>query len=333
MSVHKLNINSKSDCEFLDGELKYIVKGNECRLLDGRRTPGYIEDYYHETGMFRWRITDFEDQGKHWDVPAEKIKQFQILKDSKTLEETKIDEIEAKILEFDQDLLIEMDSNKRIKAERDITQTEKKVMSWLDETSQFFKNSERLDLDHIEGNQSLMSDLKAYMKSVGLDAMEEETASQMVLNPNSEWIKGMTIILAEMGLVRYQNKIPRGNLIFEGTGAKALRRKYLVHRIAFVRAFFHKLAVNEVTIYRGMSTENEWQNFVEKSLTSWTFSLKVTMVFSDLEKANKYKNGYILKRTIPVEYLFMTYLETEEMNKQYKEAEAILFFNREKGIY
>ena len=82
-----------------------------------------------------------------------------------------------------------------------------------------------------------------------------------------------------------------------------------------------------------MLKRNVTKNNPEKSLTSWTFNLKAALSFCSLEKNNSYKNGYILKRTIPIEILFMTFLETEEMNKQYKESEAILFFNQEKGIY
>jgi hypothetical protein len=180
---------------------------------------------------------------------------------------------------------------------------------------------------------ALINDLKNYMKTIEMDLLEEKTAKQIVLNPNSEWIKGMNIVLAEMGVVSYKNKISRGEQIFQEIGEKSLRVKYLIHRIAFVRAYFHLLKITEVLVYRGMCTEGEWNDFYEKSLTSWTFNLQAALSFCDLDKHSKYKNGYIFKRTIPIENLFMTYIETEAMNKQYRESEAILFFNKEKGIY
>ena len=76
MSIHKSNKNALPDSEFISGEIQFIVKGNICRLLDGRRTPGVIEDYFPESGMFRWRITDFEDEGSYWDVPVENITSY-----------------------------------------------------------------------------------------------------------------------------------------------------------------------------------------------------------------------------------------------------------------
>lgn len=333
MSIHETNANSLPDSDFVKGDIKYVVKENKCRLLDGRRTPGYIEEYFADTAMFRWRITDFEDKGNYWDVPAEDIKSFQILKNSKEVNVTQLQEIERKIKEFNKELIIEIDEVEKVKTETEILVIKEKIIEWLKENSLFIKSGEPLNLDSREENIALINDLKHYMQTLEIGLLEENTAKQIVLNPSSEWIKGMNIVLAEMGIVSYKNKIPRGEQIFQGMGDKDLRRKYLIHRIAFVRAYFHLLNITEVLVYRGMCTEGEWNNSHEKSLTSWTFNSEVALSFCNLDKNNKYKNGYILKRTIPIENAFMTYLETEEMNKQYKESEAILFFNKEDGIY
>ncbi|MEG1256229.1 hypothetical protein [Clostridium sp.] len=333
MGIHESNANSLPDSDFVNGDIKYIVKQNKCRLLDGRRTPGYIEEYFADTAMFRWRITDFEDKGNYWDVPAENIKSFQILKSSKELNNFELKELDTKIKEFDKELIIKIDELEQSKTEKEIMVTEEKIIEWLKENSLFLKSRETLNLDSTEGNIDLINDLKNYMKTIQIEFLEETTAKELVLNPNSEWIKGMNIVLAEMGVVSYKNKIPRGEQTFQGMGEKHIRRRYLIHRIAFVRAFFHLLNITEVLLYRGMCTEDQWDNFHEKSLTSWTFNLQVALSFCDLDKNNNYKNGYIFKRTIPIENIFMTYIETDEMNKQYRESEAILFFNKEKGIY
>jgi len=44
MGIHESNANSLPDSDFVKGDIKYLVKENKCRLLDGRRTPGYIEE-------------------------------------------------------------------------------------------------------------------------------------------------------------------------------------------------------------------------------------------------------------------------------------------------
>jgi hypothetical protein len=203
------------------------------------------------------------------------------------------------------------------------------------------------------------------MASVGLKEIEEKTAGGIVLNPNSgEWVKGMEIVLAEMGLVRYRSKVTRTKDVFEGLGAKDRRRRYLTHRLAFVRAYLSLLGLSEVTLYRGIAVEDmsvsvggagggtgsegtipgasfekarpsvgsEGERFAEErdrartrgSLVSYTFNLKVARSFCHFDRESRFKRSYLLKRTVPVERVFMTYLETDAMNERYKEAEAVV---------
>lgn len=79
MKTHQSNPNSKPDIYYKDGNLKYLVVGNECRLLDQRRTPGKIIKINLVAGFFVWQIDDFEDKGKFWEVEFEKIHSFQFL--------------------------------------------------------------------------------------------------------------------------------------------------------------------------------------------------------------------------------------------------------------
>ena len=39
---------------------------------------------------------------------------------------------------------------------------------------------------------------------------------------------------------------------------------------------------------------------------------------------NPESTGVLVRQSVPVERLFMSYLETEQMNRQYTEAEAVL---------
>lgn len=57
MGLHQNDANKKTDDLFDNGRLDYLVVGNRCRLLDGRRTEGYIEEIHCDEGYFRWRIT------------------------------------------------------------------------------------------------------------------------------------------------------------------------------------------------------------------------------------------------------------------------------------
>lgn len=84
------------------------------------------------------------------------------------------------------------------------------------------------------------------MKSVSLEE-EKITSYTMVLNPNSgEWIKGINIVITEIGLVSFNGKVPWADDIFDGIGNKANRRRYIVNRLAFVRVYFSILNIMEV---------------------------------------------------------------------------------------
>ena len=100
MGIYKFNKNMLPDTEFVPGTIAFLVEGNYCRLLDGRRTPGMIEKYFDDSAMFRWRIMDFEDKGKCWDVPAEGVTCYQFAKDAKRLDTKRIKEIKASINKY-----------------------------------------------------------------------------------------------------------------------------------------------------------------------------------------------------------------------------------------
>ncbi len=92
MSLHKYDLSMKPDSDFIQGEFALLIEGNACRLLDGRRTTGYIENVSKTDGMFRWRITKYEDEGRCWDLPMEDVSKFQFEKDAKKLEKATVEE-------------------------------------------------------------------------------------------------------------------------------------------------------------------------------------------------------------------------------------------------
>lgn len=327
MGIHEYDNNIRSDEEFIDGNLYLLVEGNHCRLLDGRRTTGIIEKYFEDSAMFRWRITKYEDKGKYWDLPAEDVKNFQFEKDSYKLSKSKFKEIEDKVKKYEEIFSIQMEKSVRDNTEEEIKKTKVNIIRWLEKNSVFLKNNDEINFLSREGSKLLSRDLKNYMKSIDLDKVEEITAETMVLNPDSgEWIKGMSIVLAEMGLVSFTGKRPRTNEIFKGIGNKKNRQKYLVNRLAFLRVYFNILNIKEVVLYRGMCNEKQWRK-IPRTYLPCTFNLEVAKAFSDFDRESKYKISYLVKMTCPVEKLFMTYIETEAMNRQYKEAEALILYD------
>jgi len=43
--------------------------------------------------------------------------------------------------------------------------------------------------------------------------------------------------------------------------------------------------------------------------------------------------GTLMRQAVPIDRVFMTYLETIHMNRQFREAEAILFFEGGNGAF
>ena len=332
MTVHDYDNEMRPDEDFIKGELSLLVPGNKCRLLDGRRTTGVIENYFEDSAMFRWKITKYEDKGKYWDLPAEDIERFQFEKDSKRLEHKRVRSIKEEVKKYDKVITIEAKEENKKKTEEIIRATKEQIKRWLKNNSQFLKEYEELDFNKQKGYESLYQDIVNYMEAEDLLEQEELTTKYFVLNPSSgEWIKGIKIMLAELGLVDYTGKVSRTNSIFKGKGSKLLRRKYIINRMAFLSALFELLDINELVLYRGMSTEQGWLE-KDRTFLSCTFDPKVAEAFCCMERGSKYKNSYLVKLTVPIEKIFMTYLETKAMNNQYKEAEAIILFDKELKI-
>jgi len=332
MGIHQSDPGRKADSFYIPGKIEYLVSGNKGRLLDGRRTPGFIEKVWPDRAMFRWKITGFEDEGKFWDLPAGFIEKFQFEPEAKKADSLTREKIEEKERIYSQPLILEVDPARREVEEKEISSRCQNAKKWLEHNSQFFSGGGRLDFSSRRGPKLLARDFQNYMKEKNLAEIEERTAENMVLNPFSgEWIKGMAIVAAEIGLTSFRGQIPRTPDIFSGSGAREIRADYLRERSAFIRAYFSLAGWEEVPLYRGMATEGDWIK-KERAFISCTFNLEVAKSFCGLEKENQFKQLYLVKMTVPVEKIFMSFLETDAMNRQYLEAEAQLFYDFEIAI-
>ncbi len=330
MSIHKNNPNMKSDSYYHPGCYSFLVKGNLCRLLDGRRTPGYIDGINFQEAMFTWRISDFEDKGESWVLPFSKIKRFQFEEGSKTITSEDVEFYQEREREFNVEYVVKADQNEIVKTNILLKQIQSEVISLLGENKKLLKVLKTPVMSEDDYSAISKSYLQ-FIKDKGYLEQEELTAKTMVLNPNSgEWIKGMLIALAELGLNDCYTSKVRSNSTFEGIGTMEQRKSYLLYRLGFVRAIFTIRGVNEVRLYRGMSTEHHWTNS-DKSLLSMSFSFDVASSFASLD-TDRFKTGYILKMEVDCSHLFMTCLETKELNERYKESEAIILYNKKMQI-
>ncbi len=327
--MHEQHTILETDDNFDNGTLAHIVVGNEGRALDGRRTPGFIEYYDKESAMFIWRITAFEDAGSCWEIPAEQINCYQFRKGSPLLSQEEVSCISERCQELNKLLCIPKSDSARAATEKAIVEQEKIACAWILRHSAFYHKDKQFDFDAKEGIELLFCDLESYMQESGLYEQEKETAEQYLLNPYSgEWIKGMKIVMAEMGLIEYNGTYTRKKETFMGNGSKQKRIDYVIARTAFVRSIFKLKGITEIPLYRGMSSEIDFYE-TPQTLISTTLSAATAMDFADIKQLSKSRSAYIVKFTCPVDKLFMTFFETRQFSERYKEQEAVIFYDNQ----
>jgi hypothetical protein len=330
--IYQSNPDLPPDSDFHPGSLKYLVPGNEGRMLDSRRTPVRILDLKLSSGFFVVEVLDFEDRGARWELPFEKVENFQFRLGSTEAPEGKVDLLSEIIARLDQPLVIPAEPHHRSASESKITSLRKDLKLWLESKSEFLASGDQLDFSVMTGPPALWRDLENYMKIKALWDIEEAFARQFVSNPYSgEIVKGHCIMLAELGLVAYEGKLVRDPNTFHGDWNKQQRADHILHRLAFLRELFAQMGLVSVILYRGTSFDGQPKGRRNNGFLSATFNLDVAMShFSGRDQSN---TGTLLRQPVPIERVFMTYMETAQMNRQYKEAEAVLLYDPENDMF
>ena len=325
MSVYASNPQKRPDEEFEPGELRHLVPGNRGRMLDPRRTPVSVVEVQPDVGFADLRIEGFEDVGAVWQVPLEDVGHYQFEPHGPRATDAAVAEMEAAIERFDHSLSVETDGDDRTRTEARITERQADADAWLSARSRFL--TERRALPHPStrrGDALLAADLEAYLRGHELWHMEHAFARQFVSNPRAgEVVKGHRIVLAQLGLARYEGPIVRDRVTLDGDWSKERRAQHIVARLAFVRALFARLAIDSVTLWRGLSTESELRHPDSgRTFVSTSFDEAVARVHYD--GGSSRATRVLVQQVAPVEHLFMTYLETAAMNTVFREAEAVL---------
>jgi hypothetical protein len=321
--VYQFNPDMRPDTDYVSGELKYLLPGNEARMLDPRRTPLRVVGIDLQAGFFVTEVLDFEDRHARWELPFEWAGSFQFACGSAEASDSDVAAYAQAVSRLDKPLRIPIDPGARADSEARIALERTEVSTWLDNESRFLRAGGSLDLSDPIGPLTLRDDLRRYMTGVGLWAVEDAFAERYVSNPYAgEMAKGHSIVLAELGIVPFDGKQVRDPRTFAGPFGRDERAEHILHRLAFVREVFERLGHSAVVLYRGMSFVGPPSERSADSLTSATFSLEVAR--SHFEDRDVGATGVLLRQPVPVTRLFMSYLETEQMNHKYLEAEAVL---------
>jgi hypothetical protein len=264
--------------------------------------------------MFVVEIGAFEDQGAHWLVPFEDVNRYQFARDCARASDVAIRHYSEAVERFNRPLVIEPCASARAATTQRIMRQKLEADEWLDR-----HGIERFDpsgaIAARAGDAAMQRLLNAYLEQQDLAAMDSEFAETFVSNPRSgETVKGHAIVLADLGLVRFEGKIVRSPSVFQGPWNKERRAAHVIARLAFAQALWRRSAKQPV-LYRGVGPNPTGLAYQPLSFISATFSHEVAAAHEPVS---------LLEQRLPPERVLMTFLETEAMNRQFKEAEAVL---------
>ncbi len=338
MNPFQYNPDRLPDSDFERGSLEHLEIGSQGRALDYRRTPIRVRELREAPGLAILEILDFEDKGNTWDVPFEEIGSFQFALGSRRADSAAVARYKAIGERLNARTTIPRDEGARGATLEELAEAEREAAEWVRVRSTALQTGVRPDFSRTEGQGHLYADLGAYMAVHGLAGIETAFASHYVCKFHySEFVKAHRIVIAEMGLVPYEGKILREERALEGEFDRAKRRQHVIRRLAFVRAAYRTLSVFSVLLYRGIHSRGTPEPPRNKTFVSATADLAIAEAlacFREPSNPNKdgYKVGVLLSQNIPIERVFMTYMETPQMNHPYRESEAVLLYDAKEAF-
>jgi hypothetical protein len=320
---HQYDPHRRPDDDYEPGRLEHLVPGNRGRLLDPRRTPVRITGIRTDTGAFTVELLAFEDAGASWDIPFERVASYQFEVGCATAAPADVAVFLEAVDRFARPMVFDAPAETRVASERRLDAATAEARAWLERSSEFRASGERLDTRASTGSAALARDLRAFLRERDLDDMDEAFAAQYVRNPYSgELIKGHRIAIAELGLVGYEDSIVRDSTLFDGRWNRSRRADHVVWRLAFVRAALASAGMETVVLYRGMCIDGAIEPPRNETFVSASFDFEIAR--SCFGETDRHRTGVLLRQSVPLWRLFMTYLETPEMNLHYRESEAVL---------
>jgi hypothetical protein len=315
------------DDRFSPGGLGWLVAGNDGRLLDARRTPVRVTAIDLHRGFFETEIAAFEDKGARWLVPLEEVTRFQFSPQGVRASVSVIAQMTDAIARLNVALEITPEQETLRNSEQKITAERARARDWL--TAHGVPDS--IDpapfIESRHGSPQAFRWLRHYLadsQPTGLADMDDELATNYVSNPwSGDLIRAHLITTARLGLSSYQGKAIRDEASLSGKWAENRRAKHIIIRAAFTQALWERADRPGLMVYRGIGLPAQEELKPRPiPLTSATFSRAIAESHFNSERAD---TAALLRRRLPIERLYMTFLETPAMNKQYLEADAVLF--------
>lgn len=320
--IYASDPDAEPDGNFVQGDLRHLVVGNRGRLLDARRTPITITATLPEKGAFELEVDAFEDAGARWELSLEDVWRFQFASAGAVAPADAMAELEGAAARFDRELAIDCDPDARAETVRRIAEERSTVRARLARGPGY-----RIDLarhiDERDGDPDLFDLLDEVMAARDVAELEHHLGAAFVSNPRSgEHVKGHAVVLAELRLCPYRGKIVRDPDLFEGVWSRARRADHIVARLAVIQELWSSWGRETATLYRGAAVDGPLPERAPSSFVSATLSREVAA--AHFEGGPSTRTAVLWRQQVPVARLFMTFLETRELNHRFNEAEALL---------
>lgn len=318
--IHESDPDQAPDSSFEPGDLGHLVPGNTGRMLDTRRTPVAIGPVDPDLGTFEVEVLAFEDRGARWPFEAERVSHFQFPPDATRASAATVAALSVAVERFSRPLDIPIDPRARARTRARLRDEERRAAAVLGDAP-------RIDLGGRLGDTAVQAALHGYLATRGLTDLEARFAERYVSNPSSgELVKGHEIVIGRLGLVPYHGKVVRDPHLFAFDWSEERRAAHVVARIGFVRAMFRAAGHDRVWLYRGLAADGPLGAPPARTFVSTTFDRAVAESVAGRGPATVV--SVLIGQLVSVDRVFMTFIETAELNRVYHEAEAILLADR-----
>src|SRR5437867_6442157 len=119
-------------------------------------------------------------------------------------------------------------------------------------------------------------------------------------------------MFGKLGMLTIAGEVVCDPIPFGAGGSRKTRAEHILRRLAFVRAMFAGSGVDHVVLYRGLSFVGTPRPSRRESFVSATFHRDVAL--AHYNERDREATGILVRQRVPVDRLFMTYLETGAMN-------------------
>jgi len=271
----------------------------------------------------------FEDKGARWLIPLEEVTHYQFALDSARAEAVAVASMEEIIRQLDVTVEIAVDQDSHRESMQKIAAERARADAWLAAHGAPDKIDVTAHIASRRGSPEAVRWLADYLAEclpAGLPDMDRQLAASYVSIPGSgDLVRAHLIAAARLGLCGYQGKAIRDMSSLSGPWTEERRAAHIITRTGFVQALWRRATHPRLMIYRGIGLQGDAELETSSvALISATLSRAVAESHFNSERCPA---AALLRRQLPVERLFMTFLETSAMNGKYLEAEAVLFGN------